>query len=171
MLSGKVTGSQFAMLPKNKLHHTYFLVNLPFTDSYLSQKRVRILKSNINYITRRVLLFICSCCRWYIWLIYDWHFTEQGWIAWIDSTCFQVRSTKNKRKHGKHSVEVHNGQYLKRIWKIKDDARINCFTWYQYRDSYIFALLKFNIVIDIVYIVFFLLVLLLIHLGLIQHSS
>ena len=44
-------------------------------------------------------------------------------------------TNKKKGKHGKFSVEVHNGkystQYMKRIWKLQNefaDARINCFT-------------------------------------------
>ena len=103
------------------------LICLPFENSCLSKKtskeRVRILKSNVHYVTQYVLLFIFSCCSWYVWLIYDQYFTKQGWITWMDSTCFQVRSVKKKGKHGKYSVEVHNGkystQYMKYTWNMK----------------------------------------------------
>ena len=46
---------------------------------------------------------------------FDWpmirHFTNQGWMAWMDSTYFQMQSVKKKGKHGKYSIEIHNGKY------------------------------------------------------------
>ena len=52
----------------------------------------------------------------------------------MDSICFQVRSIKKKKKHGKYSVEVPNEkyikQYMKSIWELQyefADVRINCF--------------------------------------------
>ena len=85
------------------------LICLPFKNNCLSKKtskeRVKILKSSVYCVTQVVFLFIFSCCSWYIWLAYDWHFTKQGWIVWIDSTYFQVQSIKKKWKHGKYSVK------------------------------------------------------------------
>ena len=48
----------------------------------------------------------------------DRSFTKERWTAWIDSTFFQVQSIKKKGKHVKHSVEVHNGKYIKKNMEI-----------------------------------------------------
>ena len=62
----------------------------------------------------------------------------------MDSTCFQVRSIKEKEKHGKYSVEVrseeYSTQYMKIIWKLQ------CEFAYARRELYVCALLRFDIV-------------------------
>ena len=85
----------------------------------------------------------------------------------MDSTCFQVQSIKKKEKHGKYSAEAHKGkystQYMKSIWKLQydfadaeetalRDSSTRC-------DSYIFALLRFDVVKNSICIVSFHLVL------------
>ena len=47
-----------------------------------------------------------------------------------------LQSIKKLEKHGKYSVEVHNGkystEYVKSVWKLQyefADTRMNCFTW------------------------------------------
>ena len=76
------------------------LICLPFKNNCLPEKtsreRVRILKFNLYYVTQGVLLFIFSCCSWYVSMTYNRHFTKQEWIAWMDSTWFQVQSIKTK---------------------------------------------------------------------------
>ena len=42
----------------------------------------------------------------------------------MDSICFQVRSIKKKGKHGKYSVEVHNGKVYNIVYEKYMDITI-----------------------------------------------
>ena len=85
----------------------------------------------------------------------------------MGSTCFQVRSRKQKEKHGRYSVEVHIGkystQYMKSIWKLQyeyaDARKIILRDSSTRRDLYAFPLLRFDVVKNSICIVSFLSVL------------
>ena len=159
MLFGKVAGPKSATLPKNKLYYKYFSKE----KSKTSKERVRILKSNVYYVTYFQLLRLVRLTDlWSTFYKTRMNRLNGQYRLWT------VRLIKKKGKHGKYSVEVHNGKYstwkvwcMKRIWKLHDDARINCFKWYYstHRDIYVFALLRLDIVKNSICIVSFLLVL------------
>ena len=132
------------------------MICLSFKNNYLSKKtskeKVRILKSNIYYVTQDALSFIFSCCSWYVWLTYYRHFTKKGWIAWIKG---KMESTvwKFTMKIIVHSIwrEYENYMLMPEQTVLGDTGTR--------RDLYVFALLRFDIVKDNLCIVFFLLVL------------
>ena len=84
----------------NSTTNIFQLIYLPFKSNCLSRKtskkRVWILTCNVHYVTQSVLLLIFSCCSLYHHFTNDQPFTKQGWITWMDSICFQVRSIKKK---------------------------------------------------------------------------
>ena len=118
---GKVSGPQSATLLKDKLHYHFFqFICLLFKTQLL-------IKENFKQKSKNFEMQCILCCTRCIALHFQlmqlvfltdpWStFAKQGWITWMDSTCFQVRSIKKKGKHGKYSVGVHNVKYS--IWKV-----------------------------------------------------
>ena len=71
VLFGKVADLNLQLCRKiNSITSIFQLICLPFKNNCLSKKTskkiVRILKFNVYYLTQCVLLFIFSCCSWYI---------------------------------------------------------------------------------------------------------
>ena len=78
--------------------------------------------------TQGIMLFIFSRYSLYVLLTDGLSLIKTKLNRLINSVCFRLQSITKKMRHGKYSVKVHSGWYMKTICKIQykfPDAKIS----------------------------------------------